>query len=434
MKKIIECLLCLFVFLLPFQTRWIFQQGFLNGEKWEYGTFSLYATEILLGLIIVLAIVYAINTVRSLGRFGMTGLRHGQVATCPYILVLLVLLVLLNCVLALDKGIAFYKFSQLILGVALFFIILTIKPAFQKVAFSFALSGLVQSALAIQQFVEQKVIANKWLGMASQDPHVLGVPVVQFGDDRWLRTFGSFSHPNMLAGFLVISLIFTIGLFFLNQRRENGKLFLAIMAINFLALLTALSRASFVAIAAAVILLAIFVRRDRELIKKISKVALILIFIVTIFSVSYPELIASRAFGASHVENLSNVSRIEQYGQWWQIVKNNWFTGVGLGNYTLALSKPNPNLPAWSYQPIHNLYLLFVAELGLFGLALCLLFVARCLLLFIKRIKSATPSQSICFTCLACLACLACLDHYFWSFFSGIMLASVVLSQSLIEQ
>ena len=44
----------LFLFLLPWQTRWFYQSGSLNGGYWEYGTFSLYGTQILLWLIIIL--------------------------------------------------------------------------------------------------------------------------------------------------------------------------------------------------------------------------------------------------------------------------------------------------------------------------------------------------------------------------------------------
>ena len=42
------------MFLLPWQTRLIWQQGEINGAPWEYGTYSIYATQILLWLIIIL--------------------------------------------------------------------------------------------------------------------------------------------------------------------------------------------------------------------------------------------------------------------------------------------------------------------------------------------------------------------------------------------
>ena len=58
LNKIINYLLLLFLFLLPWQTRWIYQPGYLNSGYWEYGTYSFYGTQILLWLIIILFAVY----------------------------------------------------------------------------------------------------------------------------------------------------------------------------------------------------------------------------------------------------------------------------------------------------------------------------------------------------------------------------------------
>jgi len=59
-NKTIEYGLYLLVFALPIQTRWIIKAGALNGGPWEYGTYSLYATDILLLLLLLLFIVKAV--------------------------------------------------------------------------------------------------------------------------------------------------------------------------------------------------------------------------------------------------------------------------------------------------------------------------------------------------------------------------------------
>ena len=53
-EKIISFGLYLLVFLLPWQTRWIIRAGEINGGYWEYGTISLYGTDVLLFLLLVL--------------------------------------------------------------------------------------------------------------------------------------------------------------------------------------------------------------------------------------------------------------------------------------------------------------------------------------------------------------------------------------------
>ena len=55
LNKIIEWGVYLFIFLLPWQTRLILKEGDLNGY-WEYGTASVYGTEILLYFLFLLAI------------------------------------------------------------------------------------------------------------------------------------------------------------------------------------------------------------------------------------------------------------------------------------------------------------------------------------------------------------------------------------------
>jgi len=58
LEKTIKILLGFLLFLLPWQTIWIYQEKFLNGAKWEYGTLGLYATEILLWLCALLFIIW----------------------------------------------------------------------------------------------------------------------------------------------------------------------------------------------------------------------------------------------------------------------------------------------------------------------------------------------------------------------------------------
>jgi len=57
MTSFIEYGLYLLVFLLPIQTRWIIKAGMLNGGYWEYGTYGLYATDILLIMLLILYVI-----------------------------------------------------------------------------------------------------------------------------------------------------------------------------------------------------------------------------------------------------------------------------------------------------------------------------------------------------------------------------------------
>lgn len=430
MSKFISALLYLFVFLLPFQTRWIYAPAFLNGSYFEYGTFSLYATEILLGIIVILSIIFLIVKLKQPVNPPTHELRWASQLTSKPVnrilfLFLLLLLVLLNCFLAIDKDLAFFKLTWFVLAVALFCIILTVKPDFKKISWAFILSGLLQSFFAIQQFIEQKVVANKWLGMASQDPQTLGTPVVEAGT-RWLRTFGTLPHPNMLAGFLLFGLFLIVRLYSITENKKQKRYLKMIFAVNFLAMLTTLSRAAILVCALAMLLVVIFSLKDKIQRNAALYFAGLALFIFVLFCVAYPNLIASRVLGDSRVENISNSSRVEQYREFWKIYKNNWVAGVGLGNYPLALTKIKPALPAYAYQPIHNAYLLIIAELGLVGI----LFIGLMVYWFIGLFKRSPYSPYLAF--FLCLIFLALFDHFLWSFYFGVMIISIVCALTLL--
>ena len=51
-----------------------------------------------------------------------------------------------------------------------------------------------------------------------------------------------------------------------------------------------------------------------------------------------------------------------------QIITNNWFWGVGLGQYVASL--PDAGREFWQFEPVHNIFLLIWSEIGLMGMAL----------------------------------------------------------------
>ena len=55
LQKIIEYGFYLFLFILPWQTRWIIVPGEINEGYFEYGTYSLYGSDILLIILLFLA-------------------------------------------------------------------------------------------------------------------------------------------------------------------------------------------------------------------------------------------------------------------------------------------------------------------------------------------------------------------------------------------
>jgi hypothetical protein len=57
LNKAIQLGLLLLLFLLPFQTRYIYHSAFVHGNFWEYGSQTIYATELLVWILIILSLV-----------------------------------------------------------------------------------------------------------------------------------------------------------------------------------------------------------------------------------------------------------------------------------------------------------------------------------------------------------------------------------------
>jgi len=111
------------------------------------------------------------------------------------------------------------------------------------------------------------------------------------------------------------------------------------------------------------------------------------------------------------LEAKSNTERISSIQESSTIIKDHPLLGVGLGNYTHYLRQQDSNQPAWSYQPVHNGYLLLFAELGFIGFIILLIFNLK-ILKDIKDIKDV--KFKILILCLLFIIYyLLLFDHYF---------------------
>src|SRR3989344_8869204 len=249
-ERIIKWGLCLFIILLPWQTRLIFREAFLNGGVFEYGRLSLYASEIILLLILLLGLI----------RF--------RKAKAFVWLTLLAAWSALAIAWSLDKLLAWYGFLKLAEGIGLFWLITRFK-AKQVLTISLIASGLIQSFFGIFQFLTQGVVqASKWLGLSRIDPWQPGPSVIEFLDQRWLRAYGSLAHPHILGGFLAICLlVIVISLVKEQQVNKHLRYFYWLAAIiTFFGLITTFSRSAWLGFGLTFICLLVY-----HLVKKIKE-------------------------------------------------------------------------------------------------------------------------------------------------------------------
>lgn len=422
LRKASEYLVYLAVFLLPWQTKIIIRPAETNFN--EIGIYPSYAV---LLLAIITFFIYQLKQRSADDRIdglwvALTGLE---------------LTVLVSFVCATDQFLAFYYYVILLVGVAWLFIIRagTTDYGYEetcldkvKIFYSLLVSLSFQAILGIYQFLSQSTPVFKYLGLAEHSSGMAGAAVIETAGGRFLRAYGGFDHPNIFGGVLAISLIF-IAYFLANQKRiKSGReiggsifLFVAYFVLLF-ALFFTMSRAAWLAFVFGLVILLItfIVKKDRWLIGRLLLVMFFSAIMIFINVVPYQDLIKVRASGQSRLEGKSIAERQEYFGQAAQIIKNNWLSGVGIGNYVATIAKTdNFKKSVWEYQPVHNVFLLLWAQSGAISLLLFLL-----ALFFIIKGARNSYSPAIFFA----LLILMFFDHWLISLPFGVLFLFLVLA------
>jgi len=377
LAKIIEYLFYLFIFLLPWQTRWIWHYGQLGEGISQYLTFSLYGTEILLWLIFVLAIIYKLKV-----RDWEITMLNFKILDFYILFLLLLIMGTISVYFSPDKHVGWYYLIKMLEGFGLLVLVINFKLSYLNTAGILVLSGLVQSVLAIYQFLTQQVFASKWLGMAEQLSATAGTCVVESDCFRWLRAYGSFPHPNVLAGFLVICFLLLVICLILARHHWEKILLWICLPVILSGLFFTFSKGAFLALVISFIFMAIFIALSKD-----KKAQLILAHIILagatilgLLALIYQDPFLTRLKGEKRLEIKSQEERIVYFDQAKELIKGNWLTGIGLGNYTMALYNNDLiKFPSFSYQPVHNVYFLVASELGIFGFIIFILIIIEAL-------------------------------------------------------
>ena len=112
----------------------------------------------------------------------------------------------------------------------------------RRIFIGLAILGFFQSLVGFFQFVFHKSLGLYFLGESFLSPLNGELARVFIGGGRLLRAYGTFPHPNILAAFLVLSLLSTYFLY----RKKFFILFLFLIFINWLGLVLTFSRAGWI--------------------------------------------------------------------------------------------------------------------------------------------------------------------------------------------
>ena len=302
-----------------------------------------------------------------------------------------------------------------------------------------SISVFFQSFLAILQYLLQSSL-NGWLyflGERTFTGNTPGIANAAINGELLLRPYGTFSHPNVLAGYLLLGLLL-IACFLIPRTKGFIRVFgFLVLILGSIALMLTLSRVA-IALFLGILLISFIYWFIKKRPKPTMGIGLLIIaaiadLVLFIGGLAFLQTIVSRFSQTSFFEE-SFLQRTELIDSAIQIIQSNPILGVGLGHFIPTLAPLQEPLSLGLYmQPVHNIYLLAAAETGYVGLGIFLFIIAltyRRLLFNISLTPLFRPMYLILTLLLSIILLIGLFDHYFLTLQQGQLLFAFILGLS----
>lgn len=291
-----------------------------------------------------------------------------------------------------------------------------------------SISLLYESFLAIWQFMAQKTIGGFWwwLGERTFDASTPLVAKAVVNGQILLRSYGTFSHPNTLAAFLMIAL--TIVLIY---HKSSKTIFNYQKKILYFVLFLVVSAAMFLTFSRLVwflyliILILLFLP---DFIRQKKLLFLLFTALITVFYF-FNQTIISRFLALYDIDLISITNRMQLNEAAIGMFIQHPVFGAGLNNFLILL----PQYLSISgmvrfYQPAHNLILLIAAETGIVGLSVFILVNFYTFKHLISKKNKSIIKAKYLILLLFVFLILSMFDHYFFTQTQGQLLMVLVYS------
>jgi len=415
LRRLTNYLIWLWIFFLPWQTRWIISDPMLEGSPWEYGRISLYAGDIIFAVMVICSAIVWFKQREKI-----------QIHKWQFLIfAAFIAWTGLSFIWAINPSVSAHYLLRLSQGI-LFLGILTIaRPTYKLIFSSLIISAFIQSCIAVGQFAFQYSPAFKWLGLAGHNPCDLGQSVIETGSGRFLRAYGSLPHPNILGGFLMFGFIATCYAYSNIKSYKIWWFWPAIILIT-QGLMLCFSRSAWIGLAVALSFVLLVFRKNKNILKRTLICIAVFAAIAGINLAANFSLFASRIEAVNRIETISLAEREGQIDLSVQAIRENPLLGHGLGNYTAWLQEAVPGQPGYFYQPVHNQYLLMIAEAGIIGFAL--FFILIILLFKVRIFQKSPPEKTYIYSLMYATLIIGLFDHYFWTSYTGILLFGLLVA------
>jgi len=295
-------------------------------------------------------------------------------------------------------SLALYQAARLWLLLAVFLVVATTSESRGLLAWGLVISGAIQAGIGLAQFSLQRTLGLRKLGEIVMRPEWSGASVITVDGVPTLRAYGLTQHPNLLGGILMVATLIGAGLVMgmgsgvgaraslsdavavgkprpsEARRRLTPIIAIFLTALCFIGLLLTFSRAAWLGTAAGgLAMLLLLLRRTAS--KRVAwpaaaaLVAVLAVIGAAFLVTQWPLLRPRLGLSVEGVEIRSVDERAGLERSALTLIREHPLVGVGYGNFSIALwQRKSPALEAYPiYQPVHQVPLLAVAELGVPG-------------------------------------------------------------------
>lgn len=237
---------------------------------------------------------------------------------------------------------------------------------------------ILESLLAVAQIAKNGSLNGifYWLGERSFTFNTIGIAQMSVLGRGLVRAYGTFSHPNSLAGFLLVALLLWCWFKPSALRAppltqpvggQAGRLFWwVVFWFGFLGIMVSGSRTIWILTLGLIFwFLLKNIKKRADIIGLILLVLGVVIFGLRLVNMEYQ---MSDFLGGWDSDGVSKRIQLNVSGL--KMIKESSLFGAGLGNFLVRLPEFQKNNGIFWLQPVHNILILLWSEIGILGLFL----------------------------------------------------------------
>ena len=277
--------------------------------------------------------------------------------------------VVINILIAVNPWVAVYKWLRIGQILITFFYFRKNKELIKEKLTKIIPCWIIfESLLAVAQMAKNGSLNGifYWFGERAFTFNTIGIAQISVMGRGLIRAYGTFSHPNSLAGFLLVSLL----LWYFFKEKINKYWWWIIFWLGMLGIMVSGSRTVWFLTLGLVLFLAL-----KSLKNKSNIVGFILLFfgvmafVLRLINMEYQ---ISDFLGGWDTDGLTKRIQLNISGL--KMIKESPLFGVGLGNFLVRLPEFQKNNGVFWLQPVHNILILAWSQIGILGLFLLFLF------------------------------------------------------------